>query len=87
MARKTIAKSLLIFIPTLLGGSIIFTPAIAEPWQKYWVGMCLIAFVFALFHAVTKRRCGHGYITQGRGGFTYPFVIAKCPECGDRYNQ
>lgn len=53
-----------------------------HPFSKLVLGLGGTAFVFGSIWLFTKRKCGHGYISQGRGGWFYPFVVRECPKCG-----
>lgn len=42
--------------------------------------------MFAAGRGYVARPCGHGRITQGRLGIHYPWVVKKCPVCGDIFD-
>jgi len=85
MASKALLKSFVILPLTIMGGAVIFTPAVADAYQGPWFVACLVMLGLAMFTAAKKRACGHGYIVQGKWGMTFPYVIRKCPVCGDIY--
>lgn len=39
--------------------------------------------LFAGNRGYVPRSCGHGMITQGKLGIRYPWIVKKCPICGD----
>jgi len=85
MASKALLKNLVILPLSIMGGAVIFTPAVADAYQIPWFAICLVMLGIAMFAAATKRPCGHGYIIQGKWGMSFPYVIRKCPVCGDSY--
>lgn len=85
MASKALLKNLVILPTAIVGGAVIFTPAVPDAYQIPWFATCFVMLSVAMFTAATKRPCGHGYIVQGKWGMTFPYVIRKCPVCGASY--
>jgi len=77
---------MLILIPSLLAGGIIFTPAFPESLVIPWLILCFAMLVLAMYNAATRRPCGHGYVIQGKHGFAWPKVVGICPTCGERFD-
>ena len=74
-------------LPFAMAGliGIIFTSAIPEGYRVFWFVFCLGMIGVAMYNAATKRPCGHGYINQGKWGASWPYVIRRCPTCGEAY--
>lgn len=78
-------KNLFIISSALLSGSFIFSLGQSRQSIAIWAFFSLSAWLFGMRHALTRRPCGHGFITVGKYGFVYPYVIKICPVCGDVY--
>lgn len=87
MASRATLKILLILPFTITGGvALVFTPAVPQAYALPWLIACIGLIGVAMFNAATKRPCGHGYIVQGKWGASWPFVIRRCPVCGEIYH-
>lgn len=86
MATRVQKKNFLIAPPLLVGGiAMIFERQITEAYQDIWFIASLVLIVIGLYNSSTERRCGHGWITTGKWGFCWPYIIQTCPVCGDRF--
>lgn len=45
----------------------------------------LIVSSLALPIALLKRKCGHLRVTQNKYGLYGPFIVKKCPICGEAF--
>ena len=61
--------------------SIVFALPATDIASYFWIGFCLLCYFLSFRLAFTRRRCGHGFVSQ-RGVLIFPWVIDPCPTCG-----
>jgi hypothetical protein len=79
IATKTV--SVLGAILFVLGSMLI--AAGAKEMSKFVAYGFLSCGAYLVVIQIVRRPCGHGAVSQGIYGIKWPFIINKCPKCGE----